>query len=170
MSLLNNPQPISLHPPITRLIRRRIRFASKTTNLSRTIRSHRGIHSLGVLWIALLAKSGQPTQATPEATADSNIDPAAIDAVKKMGAYLRSFKAFQVTETSPTMMSSRMDRSFKTTARSICSPPSPTACASRSPAMTSTGSISTTEKTSPSGEARQLLRNRSRTANHRRTL
>jgi hypothetical protein len=39
---------------------------------------------------------GQPPQATPEATADSNIDPAAIDTVKKMGAYLRSLKVFQV--------------------------------------------------------------------------
>jgi hypothetical protein len=44
----------------------------------------------------VLAKSGQPPQAKPEAKEDSNIDPAAIDAVKKMGAYLRSLKAFQV--------------------------------------------------------------------------
>src|SRR6266478_817199 len=48
----------------------------------------------------VLAKSGrQPEakpQATPEAKDDSNVDPAAVDAVKKMGAYLRSLKAFQV--------------------------------------------------------------------------
>ena len=48
----------------------------------------------------VLAKSGRPheakPQATPEAKEDSNIDPAAVDAVKKMGAYLRSLKAFQV--------------------------------------------------------------------------
>ncbi len=44
----------------------------------------------------ILAKIGQPPQTTPEAKADSNIDPAAIDTVKKMGAYLRSLKVFQV--------------------------------------------------------------------------
>jgi hypothetical protein len=44
----------------------------------------------------VLAKSGQQPQAKPEAKEDSNIDPAAVDAVKKMGAYLRSLKAFQV--------------------------------------------------------------------------
>ncbi len=48
----------------------------------------------------VLAKSSRlpeaKPQATPEAKEDSNIDPAAIDAVKKMGAYLRSLKAFQV--------------------------------------------------------------------------
>src|SRR5271168_2284401 len=48
----------------------------------------------------VLAKSGQQSEAkpkaTPEAKEDSNIDPAAVDAVKTMGAYLRSLKAFQV--------------------------------------------------------------------------
>ena len=53
-----------------------------------------------ILWASfgsnLLAKMGQPPQATPEAKEDSNIDPAAIDTVKKMGAYLRTLKVFQV--------------------------------------------------------------------------
>jgi hypothetical protein len=53
-----------------------------------------------ILWASfgsnILAKIGQSPQAKPEAQADSNIDPAAIDAVKKMGVYLRSLKAFQV--------------------------------------------------------------------------
>ena len=53
-----------------------------------------------ILWASfgsnILAKIGQPPQETPEAKEDSNIDPAAIDTVKKMGAYLRSLKVFQV--------------------------------------------------------------------------
>ena len=54
-----------------------------------------------ILWASfgsnILAKIGQPPQATPEATKeDSNIDPAAINTVKKMGAYLRTLKVFQV--------------------------------------------------------------------------
>ena len=53
-----------------------------------------------ILWASfgsnILGKVGQPSQATPEAKEDSNIDPAAIDTVKKMGAYLRSLKVFQV--------------------------------------------------------------------------
>jgi hypothetical protein len=54
-----------------------------------------------VLWASfgsnILAKMGQPPQATTEAKQqDSNIDPAAIDSVKKMSAYLRSLKVFQV--------------------------------------------------------------------------
>jgi hypothetical protein len=48
----------------------------------------------------VLAKSGQQpdtkTRAKPEAKEESNIDPAAVDAIRKMGAYLRTFKAFQV--------------------------------------------------------------------------
>jgi hypothetical protein len=48
----------------------------------------------------VLAKSGQQpeakTEAKPEAKEGSNIDPAAVDAIRKMGAYLRTFKAFQV--------------------------------------------------------------------------
>src|SRR5205823_5049856 len=52
----------------------------------------------------VLAKSGRQPETkpeakpatAPEAKEDSNIDPAAVDAVKKMGAYLRSLKAFQV--------------------------------------------------------------------------
>ncbi len=56
-----------------------------------------------ILWASfgssILAKIGQPPQATleaKEAKEDSNIDPAAIDTVKKMGAYLRTLKVFQV--------------------------------------------------------------------------
>jgi hypothetical protein len=54
-----------------------------------------------ILWASygsnILAKMGQPPQATTEAKQqDSNIDPAAIDSVKKMSAYLRSLKVFQV--------------------------------------------------------------------------
>jgi hypothetical protein len=44
----------------------------------------------------VLAKGAQQSEAKPEAKEDSNVDPAAVDAVKKMGAYLRTFKAFQV--------------------------------------------------------------------------
>src|SRR5258708_2891258 len=50
----------------------------------------------------VLAKSEKQHEATPQAKPeekeDSNIDPAAVDAVKKMGAYLRSLKAFQVID------------------------------------------------------------------------
>jgi hypothetical protein len=44
----------------------------------------------------VLAKTGQQPEAKPEAKEASNIDPDAVDAVKKMGAYLRTLKAFQV--------------------------------------------------------------------------
>ena len=53
-----------------------------------------------ILWASfgsnILAKMGQPPQAAPQAKEDANIDPAAIDTVKKMGTYLRSLKVFQV--------------------------------------------------------------------------
>ncbi len=54
-----------------------------------------------ILWASygsnILAKMGQPPPATMEAKQqDSDIDPAAIATVKKMGAYLRSLKVFQV--------------------------------------------------------------------------
>ncbi len=53
-----------------------------------------------ILWASfgsnILAKIDQQPQATPEAKEDSNIDPAAIDTIKKMGAYLRTLKVFQV--------------------------------------------------------------------------
>jgi hypothetical protein len=44
----------------------------------------------------VLAKTGQQPEAKPEAKEASNIDPDAVDAVKKMGLYLRSLKSFQV--------------------------------------------------------------------------
>jgi hypothetical protein len=44
----------------------------------------------------VLAKTGQQPEAKPEAKEASNIDPDAVDAVKKMGVYLRSLKSFQV--------------------------------------------------------------------------
>jgi hypothetical protein len=44
----------------------------------------------------VLAKSGQQPDAKPEAKEASNIDPDAVEAIKKMGAYLRTLKAFQV--------------------------------------------------------------------------
>jgi hypothetical protein len=44
----------------------------------------------------VLAKTGQQPEAKPEAKEASNIDPDAVDAVQKMGVYLRSLKSFQV--------------------------------------------------------------------------
>jgi hypothetical protein len=44
----------------------------------------------------VLAQAGQQPEAKPEAKEAFNVDPDAVDAVKKMGAYLRTLKAFQV--------------------------------------------------------------------------
>jgi hypothetical protein len=44
----------------------------------------------------VLAKSGQQPEAKLVAKEAANIDPEAVDAVKKMGVYLRSLKSFQV--------------------------------------------------------------------------
>jgi hypothetical protein len=44
----------------------------------------------------VLAKSAQQPEAKPEANEAANIDREAVDAVKRMGAYLRSLKSFQV--------------------------------------------------------------------------
>ena len=44
----------------------------------------------------VLAKTGQQPEAKPAAKEASNIDPDAVDALKKMGVYLRSLKSFQV--------------------------------------------------------------------------
>jgi hypothetical protein len=46
----------------------------------------------------VLAKSAQQPEAKPEANEASNIDPDAIDAVKKMSAYLRTLKSFQIID------------------------------------------------------------------------
>jgi hypothetical protein len=44
------------------------------------------------------AKSQQQPEAKPEAKPDSNVDPDAIDAVKKMAAYLHTLKSYQVID------------------------------------------------------------------------
>ena len=46
----------------------------------------------------VLAKSGQQPETKPEATGASNIDPDAIDAVKKMAAYLHTLKSYQIID------------------------------------------------------------------------
>ena len=71
-------------------------FSAKQLTLSAILVAIVGAVLFASLGSHILAKNGQPPQATPEAKEDSNIDPAAVDAVKKMGAYLRSLKAFQV--------------------------------------------------------------------------
>ena len=53
----------------------------------------------------VLAKTGQAA----DANAASTVDPDAVDAVKKMGAYFAPSRSSRCTETSPTMMSSRTD-------------------------------------------------------------
>jgi hypothetical protein len=46
----------------------------------------------------VFAKSGQQPEAKPEANEASNIDPDAVDAVKKMSAYLHTLKSFQIID------------------------------------------------------------------------
>jgi hypothetical protein len=45
-----------------------------------------------------LAKGGQQAEAKPDANAASNIDPDAIDAIKKMAAYLHTLKSYQIID------------------------------------------------------------------------
>ena len=59
---------------------------------SRIMRGHRGNRSLRTPWIRM--SSRRPASSLQHAA--STVDPDAVDAVKKMGAYLRSLKAFQV--------------------------------------------------------------------------
>jgi hypothetical protein len=46
----------------------------------------------------VLAKGGQQAEAKPDANAASDIDPDAIDAVKKMAAYLHTLKSYQIID------------------------------------------------------------------------
>lgn len=88
----SDPQPLPAGRPDPETT---IRFPKRLT-VPATLVAIAGAALFVPLGSHVLAKNGQQPEVKPEATEASDIDPDAIEAVKKMGAYLRSLKAFQV--------------------------------------------------------------------------
>jgi hypothetical protein len=94
--MMNLPEKPSMHLDLRTLPTRQHGSTTKWSSTFRVLRPAVSIVIAGaILSVPLGSHVFAKTQQQPAAAA-SNIDPDAVDAVKKMGAYLRSLKAFQV--------------------------------------------------------------------------
>ncbi len=109
----------------------------------------------------------------PQAAAkeDSNIDPAAIDAVKKMGAYLRTLKVYQVIDdiTHDDVLEDGLIVQSDSKVDMLAAKPNRMRVEVTTDDKAQALSLRR-KKLHRLGKARQLLRHRSGPANHRRTL
>jgi hypothetical protein len=74
------------------------RFSAKKFILPSVLVAIAGAALFAPLGSQVLAKSGKQAETKPDANAASNIDPDAIDAVKKMAAYLHTLKSYQIID------------------------------------------------------------------------
>src|ERR1700716_3489203 len=86
------PQPLPADQPVPETPR----FSAKKFTLPAILVAIIGAALFAPLGSHVLAKTGRQGEAKPEAKEAANIDPDAVDAVRKMGVYLRTLKAFQV--------------------------------------------------------------------------